>query len=340
MLNNLIKFALTLVFSMLPLFAYAQDVKSRLSYIVVDAKTGDILDEKNGYDYKYPASLTKMMTLYLLFEELEAGRISLDSRLKVSEYASSKPASKIGLPAGSTISVEDAIKSIAIKSANDIAVVVAESISGSESEFAKRMTGTARNLGMVRTRFKNASGLHDSEQVSSPFDMYKLGLALQDRFPQYYKYFGMTEFVLSGNKISGHNALVKVRGIDGIKTGYTRASGFNVVTNVNIDNKHIISVVMGSSSSKDRNSLSLNIIKSSLKNASSNNRSTPIVKENYKPVTLFGITNNGTITPPEHPFRFKDKDDVVEAKDMSRSPTSLFMFKTYENQSSSALIFD
>lgn len=319
---------------------YAFEVKNGVSYIVIDAKTGDILDEKNGYDYKYPASLTKIMTLYVLFEEIEQGNLTLNSQLKVSNFAASKPASKLFLQPGASIRVEDAIKALVIKSANDVAVVVAEAISGTEEAFAQRMTGTARRLGMVRTQFRNASGLHDPQQISSPFDMYKLGLALQDRFPQYYKYFGMTEFSFAGNKIEGHNALVKVRGIDGIKTGYTRASGFNVVSNVKMESKHIISVVMGSPTSKERNELSIKIIKDSLRYASADGRITPREQEEFKPVNLFGNTSNGSLVPPQNPFRFKEESSLIDPVEMKKSPANLFMFSTYQSRNMNALVFD
>jgi D-alanyl-D-alanine carboxypeptidase len=172
----------------------AYDVRGGTSYIVVDAKTSEILDEKNAYGYKYPASLTKMMTLYVLFSELKRKNLSLESKLQVSNYAASKPASKLYLQPGNTIKVEDAIKALIVKSANDVAVVVAEAIGGSEKEFAKIMTRQARKIGMVRTSFKNASGLHNSKQVSTAFDMYKLALAIQDQFPEYYEYFDLEYF--------------------------------------------------------------------------------------------------------------------------------------------------
>jgi D-alanyl-D-alanine carboxypeptidase len=228
--------------------------------IVVDAKTGETIYSRHADSYRYPASLTKVMTLYVLFEELESGRMTMNTPLSVSKYASSRPPTKLGLRAGSTIRVKDAIKALITRSANDVAVVVAENVSGSVPAFAARMTRTAHALGMRKTTFKNPSGLPNSSQRTTARDMATLGRAIQDRFPQYYKLFRTTSFSYGKRTYRNHNKLLgRVRGVDGIKTGYTRASGFNLLTNVETGGRHVVAVVMGgrTGSSRDRHMTSL-----------------------------------------------------------------------------------
>jgi D-alanyl-D-alanine carboxypeptidase len=221
--------------------------------IVVDANTGKTLYEDSADEKRYPASLTKMMTLFVLFEELKAGKFTLQSELSVSANAAAQAPSKLSLRAGSKIKVEDAILALTTKSANDASVVVAENVSGSVSQFAERMTRTARALGMNQSTFRNPNGLPNSSQFTSARDMAKLGAALQDRFPQYYKFFSARSFTWKGKKLRNHNRLLgSVAGVDGIKTGYTRASGFNLVSNVRRDGRHIIAVVMGGKTGASR----------------------------------------------------------------------------------------
>jgi len=216
------------------------------SSIVVDAKTGKVLYSKEPDALRRPASLTKMMTLYLLFGELESGRLTMSSRLKVSAFASRQSPTKLGLKPGSTIAVRDAMLGLITRSANDAAVVIAENLSGSEAAFAQRMTKTARSIGMSRTTFRNASGLPNDGQWSTARDMATLGRALQDRYPRYYKYFATKSFVYNGRVIRGHNRLLgRVDGVDGIKTGYTNASGYNLVSSVKRDNRALVATVMG-----------------------------------------------------------------------------------------------
>jgi len=214
--------------------------------IVVDANSGRVLHASNPDSERHPASITKIMTLYLLFEQLEAGKLRLDSSLSVSPHAAAQAPSKLGLKPGQTIQVEDAIKAVVTKSANDIAVVIAETIGGSEDEFAKLMTRKARALGMSSTTYVNASGLPADDQITTARDQALLGRAIQDRFPGYYRYFSTASFSYKGNAIRNHNKLLgQVAGVDGIKTGYVRASGFNLVTSVRRGNRHLVAVVMG-----------------------------------------------------------------------------------------------
>ncbi len=226
---------------------------SKYAAYVVHADSGDVLFDRYSTARRYPASLTKMMTLYLLFEELEAGNLTLESKLKVSARAAGQPPSKLGLEAGSTITVDDAIQALVIKSANDVAAVVAEHISGSEWRFAKKMTSKARSLGMSRTTFRNASGLPNSKQVTTARDMATLGQRVLQDFPQYYHYFAAKGFTWNGRTYASHNKLIKTyAGADGIKTGYTRRSGFNLVTTAVKGDQRLIGVVLGGRSSRTR----------------------------------------------------------------------------------------
>jgi D-alanyl-D-alanine carboxypeptidase len=223
------------------------------SVYVADMVTGKSLFEESAEAPRFPASLTKMMTLFLLFEAVETGRLSLDDELPVSRTAASMPPSRLGLKAGSTIRVKDAAQAMAIKSANDVAVVVAEALSGSESAFAVEMTTRARGLGMQRTRFVNASGLPDAMQVTTALDMAILGRALKTRYPRFAPYFRAEEFTYAGHRYKATNKLLgKVRGVDGIKTGYVRMSGFNLVASVNRRGRHLIVVVMGGRTGRAR----------------------------------------------------------------------------------------
>jgi D-alanyl-D-alanine carboxypeptidase len=223
------------------------------SAIVVDAKSGKVLYSSNVDAKRYPASLTKMMTLYMLFEAIENGKTSLDARITMSAFAASQAPSKLGLKAGQTISVRDAILAVVTKSANDVAVAIGEHVAGSEKNFAARMTKRARDLGMSRTTFRNASGLPNSGQITTARDMATLGRALREHYPQYYSYFSTPSFTWKGRRIANHNMLLgRVNGVNGIKTGYTRASGYNLVTSVDRSGRMIVAVVMGGKSGKAR----------------------------------------------------------------------------------------
>ncbi|CEG07710.1 D-alanyl-D-alanine carboxypeptidase DacF precursor [Afipia felis] len=221
--------------------------------IVVDANSGATLQSTNADALRHPASLTKIMTLYMLFEQLDSGKLRLDSQLEVSRHASVQAPTKLGLRPGQTIRVEDAIKGIVTRSANDAAVVVAEAIGGSEENFCKMMTRKARALGMSKTTYVNASGLPDDDQITTARDQATLGRAIQDRFPTYYRYFSTSVFTWRGSPIRNHNHLLgQMDGVDGIKTGYVRASGFNLVTNIRRGNRHLVGVVLGGRSGGSR----------------------------------------------------------------------------------------
>src|SRR5580692_3212523 len=238
------------------------------SEIIVDANSGATLSANNPDASRHPASLTKIMTLYLLFERLDAGKMKLDTEMEVSEHASEQAPTKLGLRPGQTIAVEDAIKGLVTRSANDPAVVIAEAIGGSEDNFARMMTRKAHALGMSRTLYRNASGLPNDEQMTTARDQSILGRALQDRFPRYYRYFSTTEFSFRGHTIHGHNHLLgSVEGVDGIKTGYTRASGFNLVTSMHRGNRFLIGVVLGGRSGGSRDATMRSLLADNLDKA-------------------------------------------------------------------------
>ncbi|KLK93559.1 hypothetical protein AA309_07780 [Microvirga vignae] len=249
--------------------------------IVVDAKTGKILQGENIDEPRIPASITKVMSLYLLFEQLERGRMTLNTPLTVSEYASSQPPTKLGLRPGSTIEVEDAIKAMVTLSANDVSVVVAENIAGSEDAFASMMTRRARELGMNSSEFHNPHGLpHSPPNITTARDLSILGRAIQDRFPKYFAYFDTRSFQYGKRTIRGHNRLLgKVPGVDGIKTGYTRLSGFNLLTSVNTDTRSIVAVVLGGRSGASRDQKMAGLIDAHLPRAYAGARIAPPVVE-------------------------------------------------------------
>ena len=221
--------------------------------IVIDFDTKEVLFEVNANTKNYPASLTKIMTLYILFDQIDKGLLTDETNLKVSKIASSRSPSKLYLEAGSFIKVEDAIMALIIKSANDVATVVAENISGTEKEFAKLMTKYARNLGMANTTFKNASGLPNRAQLTTARDISILSHALISNFPEEYKLFSKQKFTYNGKTYKTHNKLMlSYEGADGIKTGYIRASGFQLAFSAVRNNKRLVGVIFGGDTGKQR----------------------------------------------------------------------------------------
>ena len=251
--------------------------------MVVDAKTGAVLHAYRANEKRFPASLTKMMTLYLVFERLHQGRLRATTQMKVSARAAGVQPSKLGLRAGQSIAVRDAIKALVTKSANDVAITVAEHIAGSEAAFARLMTRKARQLGMKGTTFANASGLPSSRQVTTARDMLRLALRLSDDFPREYRNFALRTFTYGGRRYRSHNRLLKTfRGTDGIKTGYTRAAGFNLVASVRRDNKHVLGVVFGERSASARNKRMSRLLGAALQRASVRR-----TRKRTRPATLF-----------------------------------------------------
>ena len=253
----------------------------QFSSIIVDGNSGAVLSSNNPDGIRRPASLTKIMTLYLLFERLESGKMKLDTEMEVSEHASEQAPTKLGLKPGQTLRVEDAIKGLVTRSANDAAVVIAEAIAGDEDEFAKLMTRKARALGMSKTTYRNASGLPNDEQLTTARDQATLGRAIQDRFPRYYRYFATTVFNYRGQSIRNHNRLLgNVEGVDGIKTGYTRASGFNLVSSMRRGNRHLVGVVLGGRSGGSRDAIMRNLLAENLEKGATKRTAVAIAERN------------------------------------------------------------
>lgn len=229
-------------------------IPPRHASYIIEAKTGHVLHDENADMRTYPASLTKIMTLYMAFEALEDGRLTLGRRIKVSAHAAHQAPSRLGLNPGQTLTVEQAILAMVTKSANDAAVAMGEALGGSEANFALQMTQKARALGMHNTVFRNASGLPNPQQVTTARDMASLGRAVLTRFPKQYRYFSTEHFTFNDQVHKNHNALLTTsEGVDGIKTGYIRASGFNLVASAERDGRRVIAVVMGGTSPTQRN---------------------------------------------------------------------------------------
>jgi len=243
---------LTLPFALVTL---GQARAARYASIIIDSATGEVLHAVNPDLRTYPASLTKMMTLYLMFEALKSNRLRLNLELTVSRLAARRAPSKLGLKRGRTILVRDAIAAMITKSANDAATVVAEALAKSEKNFARMMTMKARQLGMSRTTFRNASGLPNRRQISTARDMARLAVALGRDFPEYYRNFSLPSFEYNGRRYRNHNTLLKrYKGTDGIKTGYTRASGFNLAVSVARNGHRLVGIVFGGKSARWRDS--------------------------------------------------------------------------------------
>lgn len=276
------------------------------SAIVVDAKTGKTLYSKDANARRYPASLTKMMTLYLTFEALAAGRISKNTPVVFSAKAAAEPPTKLGVRKGGAVTVETAILSMVTKSANDSSTALAEMIGGSEANFARMMTSKARALGMKGTVFRNANGLPDPGQFTTAHDMAVLGMALREHYPQYYGYFSTRSFAYGKRQINGHNRLLgRIKGVDGIKTGYTRASGFNLVSSVADGNRKLVAVVMGGSSGGSRDKQMASLIQTYMPQTSTRG-SGPLVARTSGDTAVAAIANvflpkKNAPTPDEKP---------------------------------------
>jgi D-alanyl-D-alanine carboxypeptidase len=247
------------------------------SALVIDANSGRTLYSADENGLRHPASITKVMTLYLLFEKLDSGAMTLRTPIPISEHAAGQEPSKLGLSPGDTISVDDAIKAVVTRSANDMAVAIAEAVGGSESNFADLMTRKAHALGMANTVYVNASGLPNDAQITTAHDLTILGRSLEERFPRYFHYFSTTQFDFDGEIIGSHDHLLgRVDGVDGIKTGYTRASGFNLLTSVHRDGRSLIAVVMGGRSAAGRDRIMANLIEDHVAEASTAHTATAV----------------------------------------------------------------
>lgn len=274
--------------------------------MILDANTGEVLHDEDGDAPRHPASLTKMMTLYLTFEAVETGRFSMSTLIQISEFAAGAAPSKLGLDPGETITVGDAIKALITKSANDVAIALAEAVGGSESGFVKIMNERARDLGMSKTHFENASGLPDPSQVTTARDMITLGLHLQDDYPAYYPMFASRSFTYAGKAMRNHNTLLNsFQGADGIKTGYTRMSGFNLVSSVRRGGRHVVGAVFGGASAATRNGEMRVLLSKALAQASRLKTRAPapllLAKLKAPPKIALRIGLKSTIKPEEKP---------------------------------------
>ena len=245
--------ALAVMAVLLVLFS-AHPALAKYAAIIVDADTGAVLHEVNADTRNYPASLTKMMTLYMTFEALGDGRFTLDQKLRASKRASNQAPSKLGLKKGQSITVRDAILALVTKSANDVATIIAESLGEDEANFARMMTRKAKEIGMSSTTFRNASGLPNRRQLSTARDLSVLARGLLTDHPEYYHFFSVQSFSHNGKTYKNHNKMLKTySGADGIKTGYIHASGFNLAASAARYDRRLVGVVMGGLSAKSRN---------------------------------------------------------------------------------------
>lgn len=254
LLSLMLIVALAVVPTTPPLVAQSSE-NTRYAAIVVDAETGEVLFARHADSRRYPASITKVMTLYLTFEALTEGKVKLDDVITVSPRAASQPPSKLGLAAGQTITLDDAMKATAVRSANDMAMAIAEHVGGSQDRFAARATLKARELGMTQTRYVNPNGLPDARQITSARDLAILARAVMRDYPQYYRYFGLHDWVYEGREYRNTNGLLRSEfGYDGMKTGYTNASGYNLAASAVRDGRRLITIVLGGRSTASRNS--------------------------------------------------------------------------------------
>ena len=279
----------------------------RYSSIVIDADTGEVLHESNADATRYPASLTKMMTLYMLFEAIEQHKMTLDTRMKVSIHAASMPQTNIGLRTGDSISVREAIPALIVRSANDVAAVVAEALGDSEANFGRMMTDKARRLGMHSTTFRNASGLPNGEQKTTARDLVILSTRLMKDFPKHYHYFSTQSFSYKGTTYNSHNRMVRnTSGVDGLKTGFIRASGFNVATSAKRGNRRVVAVVMGGQTAVARDQHMAQLLDRSFNqghmHVANNTRNTPIT-----PVAKVVRTSTSAPAPGPKPSSTPEK---------------------------------
>lgn len=297
----------------------ASSMAAKSAAIVIDAKTGKVLYSSDANGRRYPASLTKMMTLYLTFEALAKGRISKNTPVPFSAHAAAEPPTKLGVKPGGSVSVDTAILSMVTKSANDSATALGELIGGNEGNFARMMTAKARQLGMNGTVFRNANGLPDPGQFTTAHDMAMLGIALREHFPQYYGYFSQRSFLYGRQRINGHNRLLgRIKGVDGIKTGYTRASGYNLVSSVNDGDRKLVAVVMGGASGRSRDNQMAGLINAYMPRASTRGGSALVAKAGGgNPISALAkvfLPKHDAPTPDEKPA-VEDEATVASADD-------------------------
>ncbi len=272
----------------------------RYAAIVLDAESGEVLHASSADAARYPASLTKMMTLYLLFEAMDKGLMTLDTAMPVSAHAASMPQTNISLKKGERLRVRDAIPALVVRSANDAAVVVAEALGGTESEFARMMTAKAKSMQMTSTTFRNASGLPDNAQASTARDLAKLSMRLMKDFPQHYHYFSTASFSFKGRTYHSHNRMVRnTAGVDGMKTGYIRASGFNVATSARRGEHRLVGVVMGGNTAQSRDAQMVKLLDSGFARATQLAKASPKTAPASKLVVSTDVQRQVVVKEPE-----------------------------------------
>ncbi len=266
-------------------------VARQYAAMIVNEENGAVLHAENPDVKTHPASLAKMMTLYLVFEKLKSGDLKLSQRIRVSRTAAKRPSSRLGLKKGQLISVQDAIRALIIKSANDVATVIAEAISGDEIRFANLMTIRAHQLGMTATIFKNASGLPDKSQITTARDMIRLSIALRQNFPEYFDLFKEKTFKYGRKRFRNHNNLLRrLKGITGIKTGYINNSGYNLAVSFEKDGKRLIGVIFGGKTSARRDNRMIRLLRRAIKMATEHDR---LVSQNKKNISRFPASQKG-----------------------------------------------
>lgn len=304
------------------LFAAPASANPKFAAVTVDARTGKLLFAEDADSIRHPASLTKMMTLYVLFQDLKRGRLKLNSPIRISARATGMAPSKLGVRAGGSITVETAIRALVVKSANDVAAAVAENIGGTEKAFAQRMTRTARAIGMSRTTFVNASGLPNPNQVTTARDMATLGLRLMRDFPQYYPYFRTQSFVYEGRTIRGHNRLLgSYEGTDGIKTGYINASGFNLVSSVRRGDKRLVGVVLGGRTGASRDAYMKSMLTKYFPQA-----------RNGKAIAAFAGSSKGAVAVNETEVAGTAATETAQSKQVSRRESAAKRLSKWKNK--------
>ena len=342
------KFAFLCVLVLAVLRAAA--ASASVSSIMIDAKNGDVMYEMNADERRYPASLTKLMTLYITFNALENNHIKLTDKLKVSRTAAGRSPSKLGVRAGETITVKDAIMAVIVKSANDCATVLAEHFAPTEADFAVLMTNTARKLGMKNTTFKNASGLPNSQQKTTARDMAVLAMAVYHHFPQYYKWFSLRKFTYQGKTYYTHNHVLKqFAGADGMKTGFTNAAGFNIITSANRNGQRVIAVTMGHRTQKERDKKIMSMMDKGLTRLALESKQEEtqmyanLVEERAKPTDIsaqlaanqtVSSSDNNTTEEDAHPEIEQgstDAEQIVSLEEETTSPSWSIQVGAFSN---------
>lgn len=317
-----------LFFTMLFMTASVRSAFSATSSIIIDAETGNVLSASAADTLRYPASLTKLMTLYITFNALEKGFIKMDDKLPVSRKAANRSPSKLGLKPGEKITVKDAVLALVVKSANDCASVLAEGLGYSEENFAKTMTEVAHELGMKNTTFRNASGLPNREQKTTARDMAILGAAIYHHFPKYYKLFATPKFTYKGRTYYSHNHILKsFEGADGMKTGFTNAAGYNIVTSAERNGKRVIAVTMGHNTAKARDQKVSSLMKQALKKL-----------ENEKPALYASNTGGSNISVPADASENKTViEEIAQTEDINNWGIQIGAFSNYAKARNYAL---